>query len=128
MNGNFIIDALLGVSVGDAIGVPVEFKSRASLALDPVVGVRSLGTHGQPAGTWSDDSALTFCLAEMLCGPYDLHDLARRFINTTGAIVGGLAGLAYGWHSIPSEWLACLARKKDIEDLGERLSDNIVER
>ena len=79
--------ALLGLSVGDALGVPVEFKSRVARRQDPVTGMRAFGTHHQPAGTWSDDSSLTFCLAETLArpdgltGPPDLADFARRSIN-----------------------------------------------
>jgi ADP-ribosyl-[dinitrogen reductase] hydrolase len=80
-NKELIKDALLGVAVGDAIGVPVEFRSRNELRGDPVEGIREYGSHGQPAGTWSDDSSLTFCLAEMLCDGYDLGNLARRFVN-----------------------------------------------
>lgn len=78
---DYIKDALLGVATGDALGVPVEFRSRRSLSENPVTDMRSYGTHGQPAGTWSDDSSLTFCLAEMLCGEYDLQNLANRFVN-----------------------------------------------
>lgn len=81
MNRDFIKDALLGVAVGDAIGVPVEFKSRQELTRYPVEGMIGYGTHHQPPGTWSDDSSLTFCLAEMLSSKYDLEDLAGRFIN-----------------------------------------------
>jgi len=81
VNRDFIKDILLGVSVGDAIGVPVEFKSRQELTYHPVDSMIGFGTHHQPPGTWSDDSSLTFCLAEMLCGKYDLENLARRFIN-----------------------------------------------
>ena len=79
--------ALLGLAVGDALGVPVEFASRLARAADPVTGMRAYGTHGQPAGTWSDDSSLTFCLAETLArpggrnGPPDWTDFARRAIN-----------------------------------------------
>ena len=79
--------ALLGVAVGDALGVPVEFQSRQNRTADPVTGMRAYGTHSQPAGTWSDDSSLTFCLAETLArpqgrsGPPDLADFARRSIN-----------------------------------------------
>lgn len=80
-NRNFVKDALLGVATGDALGVPVEFRSRSSLLRDPVTGMRGHGTHHQPPGTWSDDSSLTFCLAEMLCGQYDLQNLANRFVN-----------------------------------------------
>jgi len=78
---DFIKDVLFGVSVGDAIGVPVEFQTRKSLQDDPVTSMRGYGSHHQPPGTWSDDSALTFCLAEMLCGKYDLDNLAQRFVN-----------------------------------------------
>lgn len=75
------LDLLLGVAVGDALGVPVEFTPREQLRHNPVTGMRGWGTHGQPAGTWSDDSSLTFCLAESLCIGYDLHDLASRFVD-----------------------------------------------
>ncbi len=79
--------ALLGLAVGDALGVPVEFQPRAARAADPVTGLRAYGTHQQPAGTWSDDSSLTFCLAETLARPGgcagapDLADFARRSIS-----------------------------------------------
>lgn len=42
--------------------------------------------------------------------------------DTTGAVVGGLAGLGYGEAGIPPEWLAGLARRPDIEDLAIRLA------
>jgi ADP-ribosylglycohydrolase len=79
--------ALLGLAVGDALGVPVEFIGRAARQRDPVTGLRAYGTHHQPAGTWSDDSSLTFCLAETLARPGglagapDLADFGRRAIN-----------------------------------------------
>jgi ADP-ribosyl-[dinitrogen reductase] hydrolase len=76
-----IESALLGLAVGDALGVPVEFKSRHTLSAVPVTEMIGFGTHSQPPGTWSDDSALAFCLAESLCKGYDLNDLARRFVN-----------------------------------------------
>lgn len=76
-----IKDALLGLAVGDALGVPVEFQSRELLAHHPVTTMRAYGTHNQPAGTWSDDSSLTFCLAATLAKGYDLQDLANRFVN-----------------------------------------------
>jgi ADP-ribosyl-[dinitrogen reductase] hydrolase len=41
--------------------------------------------------------------------------------DTTGAVAGGLAGLAYGEAAIPAEWLDVLARRADIEDLAARL-------
>lgn len=73
------IDALLGVAVGDAVGVPFEFRSRSEMAQNPAKDMIGYGTHNQAPGTWSDDSSLTFCLAESLLTGYDLKDMAEKF-------------------------------------------------
>ena len=52
-------DGIIGLIVGDALGVPVEFKSRDELEKNPVTEMKSYGTYSQPAGTWSDDSSMT---------------------------------------------------------------------
>lgn len=81
MKANPVHGALFGVAIGDALGVPAEFKSRGALALDPVKDFIGYKSHNQPPGTFSDDSSLTFCLAESLCNGYDLNDLGYRFIQ-----------------------------------------------
>ncbi len=81
MTRNYVKDALFGVAVGDALGVPVEFKSREYLTEKPVDSMLSYGTYGQPAGTWSDDSSLTFCLAESLCSEFSLQKISESFIG-----------------------------------------------
>jgi ADP-ribosylglycohydrolase len=58
--------AVWGFIVGDALGVPVEFRSRESLDADPVLGLRGHGTYDQPLGTWSDDSSLTLATMDAL--------------------------------------------------------------
>jgi len=78
---NTIESGLFGLAVGDALGVPVEFKSRTYLKQNPVTEMFGFGTHHQPIGTWSDDSSLAFCLAESLCSGYDLNDIARNFVK-----------------------------------------------
>ncbi|WP_445711334.1 ADP-ribosylglycohydrolase family protein [Flavobacterium sp.] len=75
-----IHSALFGVAVGDALGVPVEFKSREYFKNNPVISMQEFGTHHQPKGTWSDDSSLTFCLADSLCKGYDINDIANNFV------------------------------------------------
>ncbi|MBT33968.1 MAG: crystallin J1 [Thalassobius sp.] len=74
-------DILLGVAVGDALGVPYEFKSREALRKLPVRDMIGYMTHNQPAGTWSDDSSLTFCLAEAIADGYTLRNTAFNFIK-----------------------------------------------
>lgn len=78
---NPIRSGLLGLAIGDALGVPVEFTSRKSLKLKPVVDMRGYGTYNQPPGTWSDDTSLTCCLAESLLQGYNLAAIASRFIS-----------------------------------------------
>ncbi|GAA5142804.1 ADP-ribosylglycohydrolase family protein [Prosthecobacter algae] len=77
-----IFGGLYGSLVGDALGVPVEFKPRADRVADPVTGMRDYGTHGQPAGTWSDDGALLLCSVESLVEKgFDTEDMGARFVR-----------------------------------------------
>lgn len=78
--GERILGGLWGSLVGDALGVPVEFKDRAAVQADPVKGMRGFGTHWQPPGTWSDDSSLLLCSTEsLLHHEFDTEDMGRRF-------------------------------------------------
>jgi len=79
MSDNRVLDAVMGLCAGDALGVPVEFMKREDLSLNPVKGMLSGGVHGQPAGTWSDDSSLTFCLMDSLLAGYDIEDVGLKF-------------------------------------------------
>jgi len=81
MKKNIIHGALFGVAIGDALGVPAEFKNRQALELEPIQDFQGYKSHNQPPGTFSDDSSLTFCLAESLCNGYDLYDIGSRFIQ-----------------------------------------------
>lgn len=69
---------LLGVAVGDALGVPVEFRARGTFH---VTDMQGYGTHNQPPGTWSDDTSLTLALAYSLAHGYNLHDMAHNFVR-----------------------------------------------
>lgn len=44
--------------------------------------------------------------------------------NSLASIVGGIAGIFYGFNKIPVQWINCLARKKDIL----KICDNFVEK
>ncbi|TAE60263.1 MAG: ADP-ribosylglycohydrolase family protein [Nostocales cyanobacterium] len=74
-----IVSGLMGVCVGDALGVPVEFTSRQERLKSPVTTMLGYGTWNQPPGTWSDDSSLTLCLAESLCEGFSLEAIAHSF-------------------------------------------------
>lgn len=70
---------ILGVAVGDALGVPVEFKKRGTFY---VTDMQGYGTHDQPSGTWSDDTSLTLALADgLLPDEVNLEGIAYRFTD-----------------------------------------------
>ena len=77
---NIYKDILFGVAVGDALGVPVEFKNRQTIAQKPVTDMTGFGTYNLPAGTFSDDSSLAFCLAEALTQDFNLQKIANNFV------------------------------------------------
>lgn len=78
---NKIVSGLFGVGIGDALGVPVEFKSREYLKANPVVDMMGFMCWHQPPGTFSDDSSLAFCTAESLCKGLDVEDMAITFVK-----------------------------------------------
>ena len=48
--------------------------------------------------------------------------------DTTAAVTGALAGLLYGFETIPDSWLNQLAKREEIEDLAVRLALKICPR
>lgn len=76
---------LLGLACGDAMGRPLEFKSADAIAREHgrVTEMLGGGTHGQPAGTVSDDTDLARCIAESLVANdgFDGADVAGRFVE-----------------------------------------------
>jgi ADP-ribosyl-[dinitrogen reductase] hydrolase len=76
---------LLGLLVGDAVGVPYEFNHPSDLpALEAIDMVPPAGFHRShrrtPVGTWSDDGAHSLALLDSLTKhpDLDLEDLASR--------------------------------------------------
>ncbi len=79
---------LVGLLVGDALGVPYEFSSPSELPtadrieFEPPPDFRRAHS-GTPCGTWSDDSAQALCLLDSLlsCGRFDATDFAGRLLR-----------------------------------------------
>ena len=77
---NIWLDGIMGVVVGDALGVPVEFLERELLQKDPLKGMRGYGTYNLPKGSWSDDSSMTLATLDSLKSGYNLEDIMSRFV------------------------------------------------
>ncbi len=76
---------LIGLLVGDALGVPYEFENIPPLAeieFVPPAG-HWHAQPGTPPGTWSDDGAQSLCLLASLlaCDRLDPEDLAARLLR-----------------------------------------------
>jgi ADP-ribosyl-[dinitrogen reductase] hydrolase len=83
-----VAGGLLGLLVGDALGVPYEFTPpasippRAHIDMQPPPGFRRTYAH-VPPGTWSDDGAQALCLLASLLErqQLDLADFAERLLR-----------------------------------------------
>ncbi len=73
--------ALLGLAVGDALGVPLEFEERDvhSLVTEMIGG----GPFDLRPGEWTDDTSMALCLADALIAnpQLDERELMRRFVR-----------------------------------------------
>jgi ADP-ribosyl-[dinitrogen reductase] hydrolase len=79
---------LLGLLIGDALGVPYEFHEPEEIP--PVEQIEyespsgfSRSHRSAPPGTWSDDGAQALCLLASLleCGRFDAEDVAHRLVR-----------------------------------------------
>ena len=75
-----IYDGIMGLVVGDAMGVPVEFKQRDTFNVTDMIGY---GTYDLPAGTWSDDSSMALATLESIArlGKVDTDDIMKNFVR-----------------------------------------------
>ncbi|WP_309743926.1 ADP-ribosylglycohydrolase family protein [Chamaesiphon sp. OTE_20_metabat_361] len=83
-----IIGGIIGLLIGDAVGVPYEFHEPQFLPpielleMNPPAGFQR-SHQGTPVGTWSDDGALALCLLASLLdrNRLDPDDLGQRFVD-----------------------------------------------
>lgn len=71
-------NAIYGLALGDALGVPFEFKERGTFTCSDMVG---WGTWNQEPGTWSDDTSMTLatCKSIQEKGYIDTNDIRDKF-------------------------------------------------
>ena len=84
---DIVAGGILGLLVGDALGVPYEFSlpealpSISVVEMSPPAGFRA--AHGVLPGTWSDDGSQALCLVATLAerGGFHAQDFANRIGN-----------------------------------------------
>ena len=71
--------SIFGAAVGDALGVPAEFKSRRELELAPVKEMTGYGTHNKPEGYWSDDTSMILATLDTLTPELNYENIMDAF-------------------------------------------------
>lgn len=74
---------IIGLAIGDAMGVPIEFFRREDLLKNPVTTMLGEQSHFVPKGSWSDDTSLNLALIDSINNKknIDLYDIGRNFIE-----------------------------------------------
>ncbi len=75
------LTGIMGLVVGDALGLPVQFSTREEMKTKPVTDMEGYGAFLVPEGSWSDDSSLalaTLCSILEKNG-VDYEDIMSRF-------------------------------------------------
>ena len=77
------VNGMMGVVVGDALGMPVQFSDRAELKMNPVKTMEGYGVYNMPPGTWSDDSSMALATLESIRekSEVDYSDIMERFVK-----------------------------------------------
>lgn len=71
--------SLIGLAVGDALGVPLEFKSPGTF--EPVNNMVGGDPFNLNPGEWTDDTSMALCLAESLIekNGFDPKDQLKKY-------------------------------------------------
>ncbi len=77
------VDSIIGHAIGDAMGVPTEFRDRETLLMNPVVEMKGYGSHFVPAGSWSDDTSMEIATIDSFIekGCFDYYDIMTKFLK-----------------------------------------------
>ncbi len=80
-NMAIIKNCLIVFAIGDAIGVPIEFKSRKDLMRSPVTAMKGYWSYGVPEGTWSNDTSMALATMDSIieCNGIDYNNIADKF-------------------------------------------------
>lgn len=80
---NQYLGAIIGHAVGDAMGFPTEFSKREELLKNPVIEMIDSPDVGQPAGSWSDDTAMEIATIDSFIQKkyFDYKDIMDKWVK-----------------------------------------------
>lgn len=82
---NVMLDGMMGLVVGDALGNPVQFMSRDAIparAKGPVTGMEAGGVFGMPAGSFTDDGSMALATLRSILDKGEIvpEDIMDNFV------------------------------------------------
>lgn len=83
IQNNQYLGAIIGHAVGDAMGFPTEFSKREELLQNPVIEMIDSPDVGQPAGSWSDDTAMEIATIDSFIQKkyFDYKDIMDKWVK-----------------------------------------------
>ncbi len=75
-------NGIVGLAIGDAMGVPLEFCTREELQKSPTTEMTGYGSHDVPKGCWSDDTSMTLATVDAIIKDKDVNcdTIANNFL------------------------------------------------
>lgn len=76
-------NGIIGLAIGDAMGVPLEFCKREDLIKNPTTTMKGYGSHDVPKGSWSDDTSMTIATIDAIIADKGINcnTIAQNFLN-----------------------------------------------
>jgi len=95
---NLVADAIVGLAVGDAFGLPYHFMNRDSIKLKSNNVMKTSNIVEEPLGSFSDDTSLTLCLLDSLTRYKKINysDICNNFVLWLGSGKFTPLGHAFG--------------------------------
>lgn len=115
------LTGIMGLVVGDALGLPVQFSTREEMKAKPVTDMEGYGAFLVPEGSWSDDSSLamaTLCSLLEKEG-VDYEDMMGRFADWQFKGDYTPFGYAYDQGRTCLEAIYSYAKGADVEHCGQ---------
>ena len=76
-------NGIIGLAIGDAMGVPLEFCLRENLMQNPTTEMLGYGSYDVPKGSWSDDTSMTLATIDAIIKDKDINcnTIATNFLE-----------------------------------------------
>ena len=78
-----VLDSILGLAIGEAMGIPLKYNERKKLFKNPVTEMIGNGSYNMPSGTWGEVTSLSLATMDSIIKARGLNykDMVTRFCN-----------------------------------------------